>query len=62
MTDMAFQELLKENGKFESILKVKGRDILGIPLSAPLSFYPCIYTLPMLSILETKVSTRWLMK
>jgi len=33
---------------------VRSQDILGTALKAPLSFYPKVYTLPMLTIREDK--------
>ena len=36
------------------ILSFVLQDIMGIPLNAPLTKYPVIYTLPMLNIKEDK--------
>jgi leucyl-tRNA synthetase len=47
---MAYQHLSKELGKINCLAKLTGSDILGIPVKAPLSKYPVIYTLPMLTI------------
>ena len=34
--------------------RLKGPDIMGVALSAPLTSYPKIYTLPMLTIKDNK--------
>jgi leucyl-tRNA synthetase len=52
--NMAFQELTNEFGKYEKLLDVEGSQILGAKLSAPLSKYPTVYALPMLSISMNK--------
>ncbi len=53
-TNMAYQGFTDEFGKFEVVLTIKGEDILGLPLKAPLSVYDVVYTLPMLTIKEDK--------
>ncbi len=53
-TNMAYQGFTKEFGKFEIVLNIKGEDILGLPLKAPLSVYDVVYTLPMLTVKEDK--------
>ena len=35
---------------YDRIVRVKGRDLLGLPLDAPFTSYKPIYTLPMLNI------------
>jgi len=52
--NLAFQNQSKQFGVVNCLAELKGWDILGIPLKAPLSFYPVIYTLPMLTISPTK--------
>ena len=51
---MAYQRFTKEDGKFELLAELKGQDIMGLALKAPLSVYEKIYTLPMLTIKEDK--------
>lgn len=51
---MAYQNLSKEPQKVSCLANLKGWDILGIPLKAPLAKYPVIYTLPMLTISPKK--------
>lgn len=53
---MAFQGLSPEYGKFECLLNIKGTDLLGLQVEAPLSSYGTVYVLPMLTILPTKGS------
>ncbi len=53
--NMAFQDMTKEPGKYPCIVRLKGWDILGIPCRAPLTSYPVVYTLPMLTISPNKV-------
>eukprot|EP00283_Hemiselmis_rufescens_P008667 CAMPEP_0173420554 /NCGR_PEP_ID=MMETSP1357-20121228/1978_1 /TAXON_ID=77926 /ORGANISM="Hemiselmis rufescens, Strain PCC563" /LENGTH=1085 /DNA_ID=CAMNT_0014383351 /DNA_START=39 /DNA_END=3296 /DNA_ORIENTATION=+ len=48
--NMAFQELSPKFGEVDLICKVKGRDLMGLPLDAPFTSYKPIYTLPMLTI------------
>ena len=52
--NMAYQGFTKEDGKFEIVADLKGQDILGMALKAPLSVFDKIYTLPMLTIKEDK--------
>ncbi|EGR26946.1 leucyl-tRNA synthetase, putative [Ichthyophthirius multifiliis] len=52
--NMAYQDLTKEYGQVKKILEIKGTDLLGLPLKAPLAKYEKIYALPMLSILMDK--------
>lgn len=47
---MAYQDLTKEHGKFVKLLDVKGMDLMGVPLKAPLSPFEKVYALPMLTI------------
>ena len=51
---MAYQELTPEPGKYKIIATLKGQDIMGIKLKAPMAFYEVIYTLPMLTIKPDK--------
>lgn len=52
--NMSYQGFTTKNGEYEIITKLKGQDILGAKLNAPLSFNDIIYTLPMLSIKPDK--------
>uniref|UniRef100_A0A6P7HDN4 leucine--tRNA ligase n=1 Tax=Diabrotica virgifera virgifera TaxID=50390 RepID=A0A6P7HDN4_DIAVI len=52
--NMAFQEFTKEQGKFDIVVELTGQDLLGCALTSPLSVYPKIYALPMLTIKEDK--------
>ncbi|XP_060871804.1 leucine--tRNA ligase, cytoplasmic [Metopolophium dirhodum] len=52
--NMSYQGFTAKNGDYEIITKLKGQDILGAKLNAPLSFNDIIYTLPMLSIKPDK--------
>jgi len=53
-TNMAHQEFMKEEGKFEVLMTAKGSELFGIPLKAPLSAYDVVYTLPMMSVSANK--------
>ena len=53
-TNMAYQLFTNEFGKFDILVELKGQDIMGLPLKAPLTSYDVIYTLPMLTIKEDK--------
>ncbi|XP_025412674.1 leucine--tRNA ligase, cytoplasmic isoform X2 [Sipha flava] len=52
--NMSYQGFTNKNGEYEIIAKLKGQNILGAKLRAPLSFNEVIYTLPMLSIKSDK--------
>ncbi|KAJ8297525.1 hypothetical protein KUTeg_024056 [Tegillarca granosa] len=52
--NMSYQEFTKEWGKVHVLVELVGQDIMGIPLSGPLTKYKVIYTLPMLTIKEDK--------
>ncbi|KOC69270.1 Leucine--tRNA ligase, cytoplasmic [Habropoda laboriosa] len=52
--NMAYQGFFEEEGKIPIVLKLAGKDILGLPVEAPLTTYKVIYTLPMLTIKEGK--------
>ncbi|KAL2913766.1 cytosolic leucyl tRNA synthetase [Polyrhizophydium stewartii] len=52
--DMAFQSLFKEKGKIVKLADLTGWDLVGVPLSAPLSPFDEVYTLPMEGVLPTK--------
>ncbi|XP_076244562.1 leucyl-tRNA synthetase isoform X2 [Calliopsis andreniformis] len=52
--NMSYQGFFKEEGKISIVLKLTGKDILGLPLEGPLTFNKVIYTLPMLTIKEDK--------
>jgi leucyl-tRNA synthetase len=48
--NLAYQEMTKEFGKYPCLADVKGQDLIGLPLKAPLSSYEVVYALPMLTI------------
>ncbi|KAH7279053.1 hypothetical protein KP509_37G003200 [Ceratopteris richardii] len=52
--NMAFQLLSRIPEKPTCLLELSGQDLVGLPLSAPLSVYDVVYALPMLSILTDK--------
>ncbi|GIY96883.1 leucine--tRNA ligase, cytoplasmic [Caerostris extrusa] len=52
--NMSYQGFTTENGKVSVLMELEGKDILGLPLQAPLTSYDIIYTLPMLTIKEDK--------
>uniref|UniRef100_A0A803SKM1 Leucine--tRNA ligase, cytoplasmic n=1 Tax=Anolis carolinensis TaxID=28377 RepID=A0A803SKM1_ANOCA len=52
--NMSYQGFTKINGVVPVVKELMGEDILGAPLSAPLTSYKVIYTLPMLTIKEDK--------
>ncbi|XP_071951783.1 leucine--tRNA ligase, cytoplasmic-like [Antedon mediterranea] len=54
--NMSFQGFFKEEGKVDVVANITGQDIMGMALSAPLTSYKVIYTLPMLTIKEDKGS------
>ncbi|XP_023175082.2 leucine--tRNA ligase, cytoplasmic [Drosophila hydei] len=52
--NMAYQGFTAEDGKIVVLAEVTGLELLGVPLSAPLTSHKTIYTLPMLSIKADK--------
>ena len=52
--NMAYQDLFNQVGKPELVAKVLGKDLLGLPVHAPLSKFEKVYVLPMLSISMSK--------
>ncbi|KAI8930113.1 hypothetical protein BC831DRAFT_508563 [Entophlyctis helioformis] len=51
--NMAWQSLFAEKGQVHKLADLKGWDLVGVPLSAPLSNFEHIYTLPMEGVLAT---------
>eukprot|EP01090_Pellita_catalonica_P001695 TRINITY_DN1144_c0_g4_i1.p1 TRINITY_DN1144_c0_g4~~TRINITY_DN1144_c0_g4_i1.p1 ORF type:complete len:802 (-),score=148.37 TRINITY_DN1144_c0_g4_i1:83-2251(-) len=51
---MSYQGLSKEFGKVNCLMEMTGQDLIGTKLKAPLTKYPEIYVLPMLTISVTK--------
>lgn len=52
--NMSWQRMTVETGKVHVLARIKGEDLLGIKLASPLSSYPVIYALPMLTIKDDK--------
>ena len=52
--NMAYQGFCGENNQYKVVHKVKGSDLLGCALKAPLTKYDKLYALPMLTIKENK--------
>jgi leucyl-tRNA synthetase len=52
--NLSCQGFTEEFGKVDSLFTLKGQDIMGLRLKAPLTSYDVIYTLPMLTIKEDK--------
>jgi len=52
--NMAHQGFTPDFGKVDYLLTLRGQDIMGLPLKAPLTCYDVIYTLPMLTIKDSK--------
>jgi len=54
---MAFQGLFEEEGKLKKLGEIKGIDVVGTKIKAPLSVYDQVWVLPMDGVLATKVSS-----
>ena len=54
MINMAYQEKTKEPKKAKPLLKIKGEELIGAKISAPLSIYKEVYLFPMETISMTK--------
>jgi leucyl-tRNA synthetase len=52
--NMAYQNLFAERGKVVKLADLKGWDLVGVPVQAPLSSHARVYTLPMENVLATK--------
>ncbi|GLV35682.1 Leucyl-tRNA synthetase [Carabus blaptoides fortunei] len=52
--NMAYQGFTSAEGKIDIVAELKGEDILGAALKAPLTSHSTIYALPMLTIKEDK--------
>ncbi|KAI9344881.1 hypothetical protein BDR26DRAFT_893597 [Obelidium mucronatum] len=52
--NMSFQGLFGTRGEITKLGSLKGIDLIGVPLKAPLAQYPKVYTLPMEGVLATK--------
>jgi len=48
--NFAYQEMTEEFGKYPCTAAVTGRELIGLPLAAPLTSYKVVYALPMKSI------------
>jgi leucyl-tRNA synthetase len=54
--NMTFQGLFAVKGEIVKLGAVKGWDLVGLSVKAPLSPYPRVYVLPMEGVLATKVN------
>ena len=52
--NMSYQNLFQEKGRVIKLFDLKGIDLIGIPVQAPLSFYEKVYVLPMDGVLANK--------
>lgn len=52
--NLSYQGFTEIEGKINIIARIIGQDIMGLPISAPLTSHKIIYTLPMLTIKEDK--------
>eukprot|EP00092_Neocalanus_flemingeri_P034373 GFUD01037380.1.p1 GENE.GFUD01037380.1~~GFUD01037380.1.p1 ORF type:complete len:1177 (+),score=448.54 GFUD01037380.1:84-3614(+) len=52
--NMAYQGFMAKEEVVDTVMELVGQDIMGLALSAPLTQYKTIYTLPMLTIKEDK--------
>jgi leucyl-tRNA synthetase len=52
--NMAYQELTKEDTKFPNLCPIKGSDLMGKRVKAPLTSYEFVYVLPLPSIKMNK--------
>eukprot|EP00056_Hartaetosiga_gracilis_P022489 m.30897 g.30897 ORF g.30897 m.30897 type:complete len:1042 (-) comp9675_c0_seq1:131-3256(-) len=52
--NMSFQYMTEKEGEVEVLAEIPGKELMGVKLDAPLSAYDHIYTLPMMTILESK--------
>lgn len=48
--NMSFQDMTTTRGAPQCLLTLKGQQVIGMPLSAPLAQYDTVYALPLLTI------------
>ncbi|OTF82933.1 hypothetical protein BLA29_010952, partial [Euroglyphus maynei] len=53
-TNLSYQGLMAKFGQVDIVAKLKGSDLIGAKLKAPLSSYEFVYALPMMTIKEDK--------
>lgn len=54
MMNMSYQNMTAVNGEWKLLTSMKGKELIGLPLKAPLSVYPRIHVLPMSRVSSTK--------
>jgi len=54
--NLSYQGFAKKEGQPVCLLELKGQDLIGLPIRAPLAKYPVIYVLPMKTISTTKAT------
>jgi leucyl-tRNA synthetase len=54
VSNMSYQEMTKESKKFTALEKIKGSELIGVAIKAPLTSYEKIYAIPMETISMTK--------
>eukprot|EP01097_Dermamoeba_algensis_P005101 TRINITY_DN3252_c0_g1_i3.p1 TRINITY_DN3252_c0_g1~~TRINITY_DN3252_c0_g1_i3.p1 ORF type:complete len:591 (-),score=145.53 TRINITY_DN3252_c0_g1_i3:1219-2991(-) len=52
--NLSFQGYSPEEGKPKLLLSLKGSDLIGLPLKAPLTKYDVVYVLPMMTVSAAK--------
>lgn len=52
--NMAYQDFFEEFGKTKELCALKGSDLIGLPLKAPLAQYEEIHVLPLMTVSMTK--------
>ena len=52
--NLAYQGYAQQEGKIKKLASLTGKDLVGLPVKAPLSKYDHVYVLPMESVLATK--------
>jgi len=57
--NMAYQGLFEKRGEIVKLLDLKGSDLVGVPLKAPLTSYEKVYTLPMEGVSPKKVINKY---
>lgn len=52
--NMAYQDFFEEFGKMKELVPLKGSDLIGLPIKAPLAQYDEIFVLPLMTVSMTK--------
>ena len=53
--NMSYQHIMRERGQLRQLGTIKGQELMGLPVRAPLCSYERVYVLPLTTIKMDKV-------